>query len=130
MANEDNLSDGEYDETCCHCPHIGYWLGLLPTHPDIEALRMDPHFAPQNTPTSPLAAYAPPYPVDNGPQNAIPPYTYGNHAPVAPPYVALPNGHANWALAAPQNTGCAQRTVARTSMSFENVKLLLLTKFY
>ncbi len=42
MADGNNLSDREYEELHRRGPRIGYWLGMLPTHLDIEALRMGP----------------------------------------------------------------------------------------
>jgi hypothetical protein len=116
MADGNNISDGEYEELRRRGPRIGYWLGMLPTHPDIEALRMDPHFAP--APPGPPAPYPPPYPINNVPQNAVLPYGYGNQAAFAPPNAAIPYNYPNQVAAAPPNPGHvaqAQRAVERTS---------------
>src|SRR6266545_6949462 len=99
MADGNNLSDGEYEELHRCGPHIGYWLGMLPTHLDIEALRMDPHFAP----APPGLPAPPPYPINNVLQNAVPSYGYANQATFAPLNAAILHNYPNQAAAAPPN---------------------------
>lgn len=83
MLDENELSDGEFDELQRRFPRAGYWFGMLPTHPDIEALRnpgyaCPPPHPPYNAPIGPQG-----YAVDVGPQG------YG--VPFPPPHgYALP----------------------------------------
>jgi len=44
MADNHNYSNQEIDiDLYCRCvPQAGFWLGVLPTHPEIEAMRMNP----------------------------------------------------------------------------------------
>src|SRR6266567_730293 len=76
MANEHNYNnqDINVDLYCRRVPRAGYWLGVLPNHPEIDPLRMNPppgHAAPPPYPVAPVAGghpvgYAPPYPFPPG----------------------------------------------------------------
>ena len=56
MADNYTQLDPEIDyELIRRCaPRAGFWLGMLPTHPEIKALRMDPVFS-----NSVVPAYGP-----------------------------------------------------------------------
>ena len=90
MADDYNLSDEEIDYELFHrrAPRAAFWLGLAPTHPDIEAMRVNPYFAPAMA-AQPVPAYPGPYP---GPAYGHPPLLPPDPANLAP-HASAPGQH-------------------------------------
>ena len=92
MADNHNHDNQEIDVELYRCcaPRAGYWLGVLPTHPAIEAMRMNPPMGLGALPPYPGDAITAPAQDGRHPMGYAPPvYPF----PPAMPAVLPATGH-------------------------------------